>query len=285
MFISGVVALTLSPMMASRLLHGDRERGWFGRGVDRAFEAIRRAYVRALDVTLGMRPVVYVVWIVLTLLVIPLYLLVAQGARADRGSGRDLRRDRGAAERQPRAGHDLRGPGHRRVQVHTGVPAQLPAHVPEPGLRRDDRRRRGKIASARSSRSSSRSTPSSRGSPGSGPRCSCRPRCRARGCSRSSSCIASTASHDRAGRVRRSAGAGGGRRAVSSRSRRSSMSASISRRPSSSSTATRWRRWARRWSRSGATSAAILGGDFVNRFSLDGRELQGDRADRARSAG
>ena len=41
-FISGVVALTLSPMMSSRLLaRRATERGWFARKVDRAFE--RRA--------------------------------------------------------------------------------------------------------------------------------------------------------------------------------------------------------------------------------------------------
>jgi multidrug efflux pump len=73
-FISGVVALTLSPAMSSRLL-GSGARGWFGRGVDRVLEAIRRAYLRALEGTLAMRPVVYVVWIVLSLLVVPLYLL------------------------------------------------------------------------------------------------------------------------------------------------------------------------------------------------------------------
>ena len=74
-FISGIVALTLSPMMSSRLLSADHTRGWFGRGVDRAFEALRRGYLRALGVTLGARRVIYVVWIVLALLVIPMYAL------------------------------------------------------------------------------------------------------------------------------------------------------------------------------------------------------------------
>jgi len=74
-FISGIVALTLSPVMASRLLHADHDRGWFGRKVDRAFEATRRGYTRALDATLRFRPGVYLVWIVLSLLVIPMYML------------------------------------------------------------------------------------------------------------------------------------------------------------------------------------------------------------------
>jgi multidrug efflux pump len=74
-FISGIVALTLSPMMSSRLLSDSHHRGWFGDKVDRAFEAVRRTYLRALDVTLGARKIIYVVWIVLGLLVVPMYML------------------------------------------------------------------------------------------------------------------------------------------------------------------------------------------------------------------
>ena len=74
-FVSGVVALTLSPMMSSRLLRSGGKRGWFGRGVDRTFEATRRGYLRVLEGTLAIRPAVYVVWIVLSLLVVPLYIL------------------------------------------------------------------------------------------------------------------------------------------------------------------------------------------------------------------
>ncbi|MBA3538191.1 MAG: efflux RND transporter permease subunit [Deltaproteobacteria bacterium] len=73
--ISGVVALTLSPVMASRLLRTEERRGWLGRTIDRTFAAVRRGYTRALDLTLRMRPAVYVVWITLTLLTIPMYLL------------------------------------------------------------------------------------------------------------------------------------------------------------------------------------------------------------------
>jgi multidrug efflux pump len=71
--ISGIVALTLSPMMSSKLI-SERKRGWFGRKVDAAFERLRRGYARALAATLRARPAVYAVWIVLTLAVIPLYM-------------------------------------------------------------------------------------------------------------------------------------------------------------------------------------------------------------------
>ncbi|HZF29462.1 MAG TPA: efflux RND transporter permease subunit [Gammaproteobacteria bacterium] len=72
--ISGVVALTLSPMMSARLLRPHRnERGLVAR-VDRAFDALRRAYGTALDKTLAARPAVYTIWGALSLLAIPMYM-------------------------------------------------------------------------------------------------------------------------------------------------------------------------------------------------------------------
>jgi multidrug efflux pump len=65
--ISGIVALTLSPMMGSKLLHkGDDTRGFAG-VVTRTFDRLRLRYGRLVDRTLGVRPAVYVVWVVLTL--------------------------------------------------------------------------------------------------------------------------------------------------------------------------------------------------------------------------
>ena len=46
--VSGVVALTLSPMMASKLLRQDKLDGGFAGFVHHRFEALRRAYGRAL---------------------------------------------------------------------------------------------------------------------------------------------------------------------------------------------------------------------------------------------
>jgi multidrug efflux pump len=77
-FISGVVALTLSPMMSSRLLHADHNPGWLARTVDGAFNAVKRGYTRVLGSTLKARPAVYTVWIALTLLVVPLYMFSPQ---------------------------------------------------------------------------------------------------------------------------------------------------------------------------------------------------------------
>jgi len=72
--VSGVVALTLSPMMASKLLRaGDGERGLAG-FVNRRFDGIRNRYTSVLARTLVYRPVVLVVWAMVTLLVVPFYL-------------------------------------------------------------------------------------------------------------------------------------------------------------------------------------------------------------------
>jgi len=73
--ISGVVALTLSPMMSAKLLKpGMEERGLAGR-ISRDFKRLRRLYGRLLEATLNMRPVVYLVWIVIGLLTIPMFIM------------------------------------------------------------------------------------------------------------------------------------------------------------------------------------------------------------------
>src|ERR1700693_5006422 len=72
--VSGVVALTLSPMMGSKLLRaGDTERGFSGI-VNRTFERIRSLYSRTLAGTLQYRPVVFVLWGIVVLLIVPFYM-------------------------------------------------------------------------------------------------------------------------------------------------------------------------------------------------------------------
>ena len=76
--ISGIVALTLSPMMSSQLLRaGDSEHGFSG-WINRRFETVRRAYTNALAETLQYRPVVLVLWAIVALLVIPFYMFSAK---------------------------------------------------------------------------------------------------------------------------------------------------------------------------------------------------------------
>jgi len=72
--VSGIVALTLSPMMGSRLLReGDTERGFAGM-INRSFERVRGLYTRTLSGTLRFRPVVLTLWAIVALLMIPFYM-------------------------------------------------------------------------------------------------------------------------------------------------------------------------------------------------------------------
>ena len=72
--VSGIVALTLSPMMGSKLLRaGDTERGFAG-WINRRFDGIRDGYKRALGGTLEDRRVIYVLWAFVVLLIVPFYM-------------------------------------------------------------------------------------------------------------------------------------------------------------------------------------------------------------------
>ena len=72
--VSGVVALTLSPMMGSKLLKaGASDRGFAGM-INRHFDWVRRTYARLLAGTLRARPVVFVLWAIVAVLIVPFYL-------------------------------------------------------------------------------------------------------------------------------------------------------------------------------------------------------------------
>jgi len=72
--VSGVVALTLSPMMGARLLRaGDTGRGFAG-WINRRFESVRRRYSQSLTATLRYRPVVLTLWVIVALLTVPFYM-------------------------------------------------------------------------------------------------------------------------------------------------------------------------------------------------------------------
>ena len=74
-FISGVVALTLSPVMSSSSLDAGREEHGLTGRINRDFDRLRRAYGRVLNATLSARPAVYIVWIALSLLTIPMFIM------------------------------------------------------------------------------------------------------------------------------------------------------------------------------------------------------------------
>jgi len=76
--VSGVVALTLSPMMGSKLLRaGDSERGFSG-WINRRFDRVRSFYTRTLTSTLRYRPVVLVLWAIVAVLIVPFYMFSQQ---------------------------------------------------------------------------------------------------------------------------------------------------------------------------------------------------------------
>jgi len=75
--ISGIVALTLSPLMSAKLLKpGMEEHGLAGR-ISRDFARLRRFYGRLLDGTLNARPAMYLIWIVISGLSVPMFIMSA----------------------------------------------------------------------------------------------------------------------------------------------------------------------------------------------------------------
>ena len=72
-FISGIVALTLSPWLSSRLLDAGREDHGFTGHINRQFDRAKNFYARVLDFTLAARPAVYVIWLALSALALVLY--------------------------------------------------------------------------------------------------------------------------------------------------------------------------------------------------------------------
>ncbi len=118
--ISGVVALTLSPMMCSRLLRPREKPNALVRRIDSGFARIRRTYERMLGATLNMRPAVYGVWIALSLAVIPLYLL----SPAELAPNEDQGVVFGAIEVPPNATLE-------QVTTHTAQVNDIFASVPE----------------------------------------------------------------------------------------------------------------------------------------------------------
>src|SRR5512143_3301317 len=72
--VSGVVALTLSPMMGSKLLRAEDTGRGFAGWINRRFERVRHAYSQTLAGTLRSRPVVLTLWALVVALMLPFYL-------------------------------------------------------------------------------------------------------------------------------------------------------------------------------------------------------------------
>ena len=79
-FISGVVALVLSPMMSAYLLPPHHVEHGFKGWVDRTFDRLREWYGSHLDRTLQARPAVYIVWAGISLLAGLMFLAIPKVA-------------------------------------------------------------------------------------------------------------------------------------------------------------------------------------------------------------
>src|SRR2546430_834353 len=79
-FISGVVALVLSPMMSANLLREEHVDSGFSGWVNRTFDRFRNWYGEHLDRTLRARPAVYVVWGGISLLAIFMFAAIPKMA-------------------------------------------------------------------------------------------------------------------------------------------------------------------------------------------------------------
>src|SRR6516164_6131322 len=79
-FISGVVALTLSPMMSAHLLRREHVDHGFSGLVNRTFDRFRDWYGSHLDRTLNARPAVYIFWAGISLLAVLMFAAIPKMA-------------------------------------------------------------------------------------------------------------------------------------------------------------------------------------------------------------
>src|SRR5208283_1210822 len=85
--VSGVIALTLSPMMCSKLLRHDQHQGWFGRLVDRSFDRLRQGYQRRLNSTLNFRALTVLILAGVQALTAVMYLSTPQELAPEEDQG------------------------------------------------------------------------------------------------------------------------------------------------------------------------------------------------------
>jgi multidrug efflux pump len=86
-FISGIVALTISPAMSAGLLKPGMEERGFAKVVAGVFNRLRDSYCSALDTVLANRPAAYAVWAAVALLSVPMFLLSPTELAPDEDQG------------------------------------------------------------------------------------------------------------------------------------------------------------------------------------------------------
>ena len=95
--VSGVVAVTLSPVMSARFVHPHGKEGRLTVLVNRGFELVRRAYAWLLDAALEMRWAIVAVALLVMVAAWPLYTFSRAGAGARGGPEPHLPVPRGVA--------------------------------------------------------------------------------------------------------------------------------------------------------------------------------------------
>ncbi len=73
--VSGVVAVTLSPVMSSRMVDASGREGWLTRFVNRRFESIRRIYAWFLERALQLRWSIVIATLLVAMAAWPLYMM------------------------------------------------------------------------------------------------------------------------------------------------------------------------------------------------------------------
>ncbi|MCK9684150.1 efflux RND transporter permease subunit [Scleromatobacter humisilvae] len=73
-FVSGVVALTLSPMMCSRIFTQEQDNGKFVKAIDHVFEKVRHGYTRLLRSLLGTYPVLIVMSLLIFAMLVAMFM-------------------------------------------------------------------------------------------------------------------------------------------------------------------------------------------------------------------
>jgi multidrug efflux pump len=96
--ISGVVALTLSPMMCSRLLRHDADKKGFAHFLDGQFDFLRSHYERLLHGVMQTWPVMLIVPVVSIALLWPFYTMTKQELAPDEDQGIIIALSTGAAD-------------------------------------------------------------------------------------------------------------------------------------------------------------------------------------------
>ena len=76
--LSGIVAITLSPVMSSRFVHPQGKEGRLTALVNRGFDSVRNVYAKLLDVALEMRGGIVVAALLIMIAIVPLYLFSRQ---------------------------------------------------------------------------------------------------------------------------------------------------------------------------------------------------------------